>query len=221
MMSRCHDDDAADPIVPLGDRGLLIRFAETLDDQANIRAVGFARHLAADPPDGALEIVPKLVSVYLRYDPSRTNFGDLSAEVRLRLALASETAGAPAEPVIIPTRYDGEDLGEAASAAGLTESAFIERHAAAALRVLAIGFAPGFAYCGFHKDLPPLPRRGEVRPRVPAGTVLYAAGQTAITATAIPTGWNVIGHTDFRNFDAAANPPVRLEAGTPVRFDRQ
>ncbi len=210
-------------IVPLGDRGLLIRFAKTLDDQANIRAVGFARHLAANPPDGALEIVPKLVSVYVRYDPSRISFGDLSAEVRLRLRLAMgrKAAGAPSEPVIIPTRYDGEDLGEAARAADLSESDFIDRHASAALRVLAIGFAPGFAYCGFHDQLPPLPRRGEVRPRVPAGTVLYAAGQTAITATAIPTGWNVIGHTDFRNFDATAKPPVRLEAGTPVRFDVQ
>nr|WP_321307518.1 carboxyltransferase domain-containing protein [uncultured Sphaerochaeta sp.] len=208
-------------IVPLGDCGLLIRFAETLDDHANVRAVGFARQLALDPPAGALEIVPKLVSVYLRYDPSRISFADLAAEVRLRLSLSSEVPGAPAEPVIIPTCYDGADLGEAATAAGLTEQAFIERHAGAALRVLSIGFAPGFAYCGFHEDLPPLPRRGEVRPRVPAGTVLYAAGQTAITATAIPTGWNVIGHTDFRNFDAAANPPVRLEAGTPVRFEVQ
>lgn len=208
-------------IVPLGDRGLLIRFAETLDDAANVRAVDFARRLAADPPVGALEVVPKLVSVHLRYDPARTSFADLGAEVRLRLSLDGETDGAPAAPVVIPTRYDGPDLAEAADAAGLAQKDFIAFHATAALRVLAIGFAPGFAYCGFHEGLPPLPRRAEVRPHVPAGTVLYAAGQTAITATAIPTGWNVIGSTSFVNFDAAANPPVRLEAGTPVRFEAE
>ncbi len=208
-------------IVPLGDRGLLIRFAETLDDAANVRAVAIARELAADPPAGVLEIVPKLVSVHLRYDPARTSFGDLGAEVRLRLALGGEGTDAAVAPVVIPTRYDGPDLAEAAEAAGLTQNAFIARHANAALRVLAIGFAPGFAYCGFHEALPPLPRRAEVRPRVPPGTVLYAAGQTAITATAIPTGWNVIGSTDFRNFDAGAHPPVRLEAGTSVRFEAE
>ncbi|RYI78382.1 MAG: carboxyltransferase domain-containing protein, partial [Acetobacteraceae bacterium] len=90
---------------------------------------------------------------------------------------------------------------------------------AAPLRVLATGFAPGFVYIGFHEVPLHVPRRAEVRRQVSAGTVLFAAGQTAITSTAIPTGWHVIGHTDFRNFDPAGLPPTRLAAGDTVRFE--
>lgn len=208
-------------ILPLGDQGLLIRFAGVLDDVANRRAVGFARYLMADPPSGVVEIVPNLISVHLRYDPVRIAFADLAGEIRLRLSLGEATEVTNTNPVTVPIRYggeDGPDLEEVASASGLDSAAFIEKHSMAPLRVLAIGFAPGFAYCGFHKDLPSLPRRGVVRPRVPEGTILYAAGQTALTTTPLPTGWHVIGRTDFRNFDATATPPLRLKAGDPVRF---
>jgi inhibitor of KinA len=57
-----------------------------------------------------------------------------------------------------------------------------------------------------------------VRPQVPAGTVLFAAGQTAIAATPIRTGWHVIGQTSFQNFDPTALPPTRLAPGDVVRF---
>lgn len=208
-------------ILPLGDTGLLVRFAVTLDDEANQNAVAFARRLMADPPAGVVEIVPNLISVHLRYDPARIGFADLAGEVRLRLSLGETRIATGSEPKMVDVRYggaEGPDLLEAAAASGLSPTSFIEKHSTLPLRVLAIGFAPGFAYCGFHKDLPSLPRRGAVRPRVPEGTILYAAGQTALTATPIPTGWHVIGRTEFRNFDVAATPPLSLRAGDTVRF---
>ncbi|MBN9309114.1 MAG: carboxyltransferase domain-containing protein [Devosia sp.] len=70
-----------------------------------------------------------------------------------------------------------------------------------------------------HQDSLVVPRRRSVRRRVPAGTVLFAAGQTAITSTAIPTGWHVIGRTGFRNFDPSRLPPSDLVAGDVVRFE--
>ncbi|MDF2984487.1 MAG: allophanate hydrolase subunit 1, partial [Devosia sp.] len=87
------------------------------------------------------------------------------------------------------------------------------------LRVLATGFAPGFVYCGMHPEALAVPRRAAVRRQVPAGTVLFAAGQTAITSTPIPTGWHVIGHTGFRNFDPAAEPPSAVRAGDSIEFE--
>ena len=87
------------------------------------------------------------------------------------------------------------------------------------LRVLATGFAPGFVYCGFHGEGMVLPRRATVRQMVAAGSILFAAGQTAIAATDIPTGWHVIGRTDFRNFSADRNPPTLLRAGDAVCFE--
>jgi inhibitor of KinA len=95
----------------------------------------------------------------------------------------------------------------------------VSQHDAFPLRILATGFAPGFVYCGFHGETLTLPRRSAVRAMVPAGSVLFAAGQTAIAATDIPTGWHVIGWTDFTNFDPNMTPPTRLRAGDHVVFE--
>ena len=115
--------------------------------------------------------------------------------------------------------FDGPDLDEVAGALDMAVAAFVAAHNAAPLRVLATGFAPGFVYCGLHAEALVLPRRATVRPSVPAGSVLFAAGQTAITATEMPTGWHFIGRTTFANFDPSANPPTRMSAGDAVRFE--
>ncbi len=171
----------------------LVRFADTLSDDANRAAIDLARRLDTKPPEGVEEIAPGLVSVLLRLRPG-VDFNRLCGEIRLLIG-APEPARAGASHVV-EVIFDGEDLPEVASLTGLAVDEFVERHNRAPLRVLAPGFAPGFVYCGFHADELVVPRRERVRPMVPAGTVLFAAGQTAIAATPIRTGWHVIGRTD-------------------------
>lgn len=205
-------------IMPLGDSGLLVRFGNTLSDGANRAAIALARMLAREPIAGMLEVVPNLVSVLLRYDPLVSAPAAIAGELRLRLfTLGNEDL--PAQSWTISTRFDGPDIHEVAALLGMTVADFIAAHNARPLRVLVTGFAPGFVYCGLHGDGLTLPRRTSVRPAVPAGSVLFAAGQTAITATDLPTGWHVIGHTDFRNFDPAGEPPTQLHSGDMVTFE--
>jgi len=207
--------DLKPTLLPLGDRALLVRYAETLSDDANRAAIALARALAADPIPGVGEIAPGLVSVLLRAADG-ADLGAIRGEVMLRL-------GAPLPDVkgrshVVEIDFDGEDTGEVAATLGLTRADFIARHGARPLRVLATGFAPGFVYCGFHDEDLVLPRREAIRPMVPAGTVLFAAGQTAIAATPIRTGWHVVGRTRFQNFDPLRSPPTRLAAGDQVQF---
>ena len=208
-------------IAPLGDSALLVRFGTTLSDEANLAAIAFARRLGERVPDGVTEIDPNLVSVLLRYDPDRTDATRLAGEVRLITSLDTETAPVTSTTYNVPVTFggeDGPDLDEVAQTLNLSPKDFIAAHNASPMRVLTTGFAPGFVYCGFHAPALHLPRRLNVRARVPAGTVLFAAGQTAITSTAIPTGWHVIGRTDFSNFDANHNPPTRLREGDTILF---
>lgn len=212
-------------LLPLGDQAVLVRFGDRLEDEANLKAIALARELRAEPMAGAIEVVPNLISVLVRYDPRHTHFSAISAELRLRLSLAAlheEPQDAPA--ITVPTLYGGThgpDLDEVATLCDLSVEEFIAFHARAELRVLATGFAPGFVYCGLHERLPAIARRKSVRPRVPAGSILFAAGQTAVTATDIPTGWHVIGWTSFVNFDAEAQPPTKLASGDRVTFPEQ
>lgn len=205
-------------IQPLGDRGLLVRFADTLSESANAAAIGFARRAAAAGLPGVEEVVPNLVSVLLRYAPDVVEFDWLAGEVRLLLSAPAEEL-APGREHVVRVTFDGEDLDEMAALLGMDRDGFVAAHCAGPLRVLATGFAPGFVYLGFHDERLRVPRRAAVRRQVPAGTVLFAAGQTAITSTPIPTGWHLIGHTAFRNFEPAASPPTRLAAGDLVRFE--
>jgi KipI family sensor histidine kinase inhibitor len=209
-------------IMPLGDQGLLVRFGSELSDAANRRAIGFARRLREKLPEGVREIDPNLVSVLLRYDPARIDFEQLAGEVRLILSLPE--AECPTAPALhrLAVVFGGEagtDLAEVAAALGMTEAAFVAAHNAAPLRVLTTGFAPGFVYCGFHPGALRLPRRTNVRPPVAPGSLLFAAGQTAIAATPVPTGWHLIGRTPFRNFDPDRSPPTRLSEGDLVQFE--
>ena len=208
-------------ILPLGDAALLVRFAHTLSQAGNSAAVAFSGALEREPVAGIVEIVPNLVSVLVRYDPLRTFPQQLAGELRLRLARldGSGPRGALHAIKVQFGGVDGPDLAEVAGLLGLSAADFIAAHNASPLRVLSTGFAPGFVYCGFHAEVLRLPRRTQVRPAVPAGSVLFAAGQTAIAATEIPTGWHVIGRTELRNFDPVQVPPTRLAAGDTIQFE--
>lgn len=209
-------------IVPLGDQGLLVRFASTLSDAANLATIDFAGRLQQQVPEGVTEIDPNLISVLLKYDPTQTGFDRLAGEVRLLVGQSGRHARPRPKRHRIAVSFggeDGPDLAAVARRLKLTPEQFVAAHNAHPLRVLTTGFAPGFVYCGFHAEELQLPRRAATRPLVPAGTILFAAGQTAITATSLPTGWHVIGRTGFRNFDPAREPPTQLREGDEIVFE--
>ena len=209
-------------IQPLGDSAALVRFDSHLEKEANQRAIAFAQQLAKTSISGITEIASGLVSVLVRYDSAQMRFGDLAGELRLVLVTGVvQKNTSTSKKYKLNVRFGGKhgpDLEAVADLLDLTPSEFIQKHNANPLRVLATGFAPGFVYCGMHVSNLILPRRQQVRAKVRKGTVLFAAGQTAITATSIPTGWHVIGHTDFSNFDPNDTQPTKLRPGDEITF---
>lgn len=212
-----HDGFHGSPsILPVGDSGLLIRFSSQLTDQANLAAVRAASALSRAELWGIREIVPSLVSVFVKYDPATIDFETLAGEMRLRLSTLAEQAEPETRHVRMNVSFGGDcgpDLEQASEACGLGPADFVAAHNRSALRVLAVGFAPGFIYCGMHPEELHIPRKADVRPNVPPGSVLFAAGQTAITSTWVPTGWYVIGHTEFRNFLPGESVVTPVRAG--------
>ncbi|VAW18699.1 Allophanate hydrolase 2 subunit 1 [hydrothermal vent metagenome] len=208
-------------LLAAGDSGLLVRFATSLSDSANKSAIEGAHKLVLAAISGVEEVVPSLVSVLLRYDPKKIGFFALCNEVRLALAAGASNNGFVAKLREIEIVYGGDDGPDLACVARLCQldvNDFIAAHCRHEIRVLATGFAPGFIYCGLHEQALSIPRRVEIHPRVKPGSILFAAGQTAITATSIPTGWHVIGRTDFINFQPRLSPPILVAAGDMVRF---
>lgn len=208
-------------LLPLGDRALLVRFGTHLDEDVNLRAITTTQCLIGADLVGVEEVSPTLVSVLIRYDPLKVGFFALSNAIRLALCEPDMTALASNNTLDIEVSYGGDegpDLDFVAAQCGLSITAFIKAHNQAQLRVLATGFAPGFVYCGLHVPELHIARRTSLHGRVPPGSIIFAAGQTAITATHVPTGWHVIGRTKFRNFTASDNPPTKLQPGDIVSF---
>lgn len=100
----------------------------------------------------------------------------------------------------IPTYYGPEcgwDLQRIAETNQCSIDYIIQQHTITPYTVCAIGFAPGFAYCGFVDKNISCPRLNTPRQKVPAGSVGIADNQTGIYPATSPGGWNIIGRTLF------------------------
>ncbi|ETK32204.1 5-oxoprolinase subunit B family protein [Microbispora sp. ATCC PTA-5024] len=146
---------------------------------------------------------------------------------RLAALLAGllRTAGEPPRPysgeggtVEIPVVYDGEDLEAVAELSGMTVDEVVARHAASRFVVGWLGFAPGFAYLVGLDPALHVPRLEVPRTAVPPGSVAIAGPFSAVYPSASPGGWRLLGRTDARVWDAAADPPAMLPPGTRVRL---
>jgi inhibitor of KinA len=112
----------------------------------------------------------------------------------------------------------GEDMEALALTRGLSIDQVVAIHSGTTYHVHMLGFVPGFAYLGGLDERLATPRRDTPRPRVPAGSVAIAGGQTAVYPLETPGGWHIIGRTPLRLFRPDAAPPSLLNAGDTVRF---
>ncbi len=203
----------------LGDSAFLVRWPTELAAAGASLAAMAA--LAADPPAGLVDLVPAIDSLLVCFDPLAADDRQLSERLQTLAAQPPLQSLPTGREVVIPVRYggdDGPDLEAVAQQLRLTPAEVIALHTATELRVMMIGFAPGFPYLGW---LPPalhLPRRTTPRIAVPAGSVAIAVGMTGIYPATLPGGWHLIGRTEVRLFDPAVDPPTLLQPGDRVRF---
>ncbi|WP_416259996.1 5-oxoprolinase subunit PxpB [Gibbsiella quercinecans] len=121
----------------------------------------------------------------------------------------------------LPVVYGGEygpHLHDVAEHSGLSVHEVVTRHCAPLYPVYALGSHPGYCYLGNMDPSIATPRRQTPLMSIPGGAVSIGGLQTGVSASAGPSGWNTIGHTDFVFFDAYACPPVTLQPGDNIAF---
>lgn len=208
---------------PLGDSALVIALGTGLDEAALARGQTLAAEIERDRPAGVIDVVPAFASVTVYYDATRTGgYAQLCTEIENRAARAeAAVVSREMRELEIPVCYGGEmgpDLGDVAARTGGGVEKVIALHTGASYLVHAIGFAPGFAYLGGLPEVLHTPRRESPRVKVPAGTVGIGGAQTGVYPLATPGGWNLIGRTPLRLFDAGRAEPALLRAGDRVKF---
>ncbi len=221
-------------IIPLGDSVLIVRVREQFEDSPEetldeVLRVFELLQRAAIP--GVIELAPAYTSVAVFFDPivvlkSNEKFDELAARILRAITPASgrrrRPTGASAPRLIeIPVCYDAEfglDLDCVAKHTKLSEGEVVDLHSRGEYRVACIGFVPGFTFlAGLPKNLA-TPRRDVPRKEIPPGSVGIGGAQTGIYPLRSPGGWNLIGRTPLKLFDASKNPPTLARPGDRVRF---
>jgi KipI family sensor histidine kinase inhibitor len=201
---------------PFGDRAFLIELEQRIDPSIIDRARAIAD---AWERRGLGEAIPAYASVVLAFDPARASWKDAAAAARTLADAPPPPAAAIAGRLIeIPTVYDGPDLGETAARSGLSPAELVALHTGHEYQVYFLGFMPGLAYAGMLDPRIDAPRLGSPRPRVPAGSVAVANGQTLVYPVDSPGGWRLIGRTELEVFDPGRDPAALIRAGDRLRF---
>ena len=211
-------------ILPLGQDGILVRFALRAEPWATSAAQAFYDTARAAPLPHMREIVPSLTSVLFRFDATKITRAESARQIGELLSGRDWHAAMP-QPAKriwrIPAAFGGEngpDLEAAAKLAGLSPHAAIEMITSTPLRVLAIGFAPGQPYLGLLPQQWDLPRMQSLNPQVPKGAIAVAVRQLVLFSNASPTGWRQIARTGFAPFRPDAESAVPLRAGDALHL---
>ena len=166
---------------------------------------------------GVDDVVPGMNNLMVVFDPLVVEAGDI--ERRLvdgwRRATPAEGDGRPHDIAVV---YGGPDLADFAAGLGLSVDEVVERHSAAVYKVAAIGAMPGFPYLSGLDPRLATPRRAVPRQGVPKGAVIVGGGQAGIMPITAPSGWHILGQTDFMLFDPHRAAPATLRPGDTVRF---
>jgi len=100
----------------------------------------------------------------------------------------------------------------------LPKEEVIKRHTGVDYLVYMLGFIPGFTYLGGMDESLATPRLKTPRLQIQPGSVGIAGTQTGIYPSLSPGGWQIIGRTPLKLYDADKNPPVFIQAGDYIRY---
>ena len=160
-----------------------------------------------------INLTPSYHSILIEYDIFKYDTVTIKSTIEETIASTAYVKGTSQGKLIeIPVDYTkGFDLERVAEFHGLRPDEVIAKHTGKTYRVYAIGFMVGFAYLATVDEDIITPRLDTPRAKVPKGSVAIAESQTAIYPQQSAGGWNIIGHTEFDDFE-------QFEIGDSVRF---
>jgi KipI family sensor histidine kinase inhibitor len=225
------------------DSSLFISFGDSISLEAHRRVISLFHGLEGLRDPRIYNLHPAYSSLLIDFDPLLLTHEELENLVAPLIVEASNPESSSHEAAIfksssleagpcnpegggfieIPVCYDAEfapDLASVAQHATLSEEQVIATHAGGDYFVYFLGFAPGFAYLGGLDRSLHVPRLATPRKQVNAGAVGIGGAQTGVYPNDSPGGWQLIGRTPLRMFDASSDPPSRLQPGERLRFRR-
>lgn len=216
-------------IYPCGDHALTISFGDTICAEANQQVITLYKQLVAEKEQGILDIIPAYTTVTIVFDlafllkkyPGQPIMEKVEQLLHHAVQKLQYSITDVSREVNVPVCYDpslAPDLIELTETHAISLDELIRLHTERAYRVYMIGFLPGFAYMGSVNERIITPRKNTPRKLVPAGSVGIAGEQTGIYPFDSPGGWQLIGQTPLKIFDATKKDPCYFQPGDEVHF---
>ena len=208
-------------IVPEGDSSILIVFEQTICPEVNQKIAAAAKLIKAQQISGIIDMIPTYCSLLINYNPLVIGYEALRERVESIVRMESRTEAGRKKVWEIPVVYGGEygpDLVTIADHAGLSEEEVIKIHSGRDYLIYMLGFLPGFTYLGGLDERIHTPRLATPRVRIAAGSVGIGGSQTGIYPMDSPGGWQLMGMTPVKTYDANREVPILVEAGDYIRF---
>jgi inhibitor of KinA len=221
--------DTAYKIFPLGDAAAAINLGNIVDEDLNKKVLAMQHWLNANSFAGLKDVVVAYSSLCIYYDPiiarkknniSTTIFEFVKHILETAFHQSVITAENETDIIRIPVCYSndfGIDIDFLSKEKNISKEEIIHLHVSKTYRVYMIGFLPGFSYLGKVDERLIIPRK-QKPVNVAPGSVGIAGNQTGIYPLSSPGGWQIIGRTPMKLFDAQKNPPILLNVGNHVQF---
>jgi inhibitor of KinA len=216
-------------IFSLGDSAITVDFSNTINEAINNEIIARYYELKNHPLPGMIEAIPSYSSLTIYYDivklkknlpAGHTAFEAIKQQLEQRLKQPAQQKNAGERLIKIPVCYDEEyapDMKQLTVKKNITADEVIQIHTSKTYKVYMLGFLPGFAYMGELDEKIVMPRKPQPV-NITAGSVGIAGKQTGIYPLASPGGWQIIGRTALKLFDACKEEPTLLRAGDMVQF---
>ncbi|MVT06748.1 5-oxoprolinase subunit PxpB [Chitinophaga tropicalis] len=210
-------------IAPLGDSAIIIEWEQEISPVIHQRVLNTYHYLRSLQHIYILDLIPAYASLTVIYNAraARYAYDEVIRIVTDALNMSAAEVAVVSRQIEIPVCYDpslGPDLLAMAEQKSLSVDKIVELHTQTTYTVYMLGFLPGFPYMGTVDDILATPRLKKPRVKIPAGSVGIAGAQTGIYPLDSPGGWNLIGKTPVRMFDAEKEIPCYCQPGDQVRF---
>lgn len=216
-------------IFPLGDSAITIDFGNTINEAVNNEVIARFNQLKHDPLSGMIEAVPAYSSITIYYDVVKvkkissdgpTAFEVIKRQLEERFLQPVKQEDIPGRLIRIPVCYEEEyalDMQQVTANKNISSDEVMQIHTSKVYKVYMLGFLPGFAYMGEVDERIAMPRKQQPV-NIMAGHVGIGGRQTGIYPFASPGGWQIIGRTPLKLFDAGREEITLLKAGDRVQF---
>jgi inhibitor of KinA len=209
-------------IYPLGVNALTICFGNCISLDVSKEVYRIYTALVDKKHKHWLDIIPAYSSVSLYFDRAKhENFERVKSTVEEILKYPERTAPIESRKLRIPVCYDvafGLDTKAIIHQQKISIEEFIALHTQRTYYVFMLGFLPGFAYMGSVDMRIATPRLKKPRTHVAGGSVGIAGEQTGIYPFDSPGGWNIVGKTPLKLFNAELESPAIFQPGDEVKF---